>query len=421
MLVDLLTVFHNATTLIFGVFISAAFLGIKMCRRNIFTLLGFCAFVGTILMVLYKSFGTEIAEKIYPLVIHIPLCILICVFYKKKIFHTVSSITTAYLFCQISNWFGLAAMQLFEYEAVYYSTRIAVTSIVFLLLLNNISDISAWILQKDTKSLFVIGFVPTIYYILDYVTEVYTNLSFAKSEATVEFMGFIMCIAYTIFLFTYFKQYEKNYAAEQQNIIMNMKQLQLKKEMEVVARSQHQTAVLRHDLRHFLINTLSFIENGETENAKAYINKIVESTKKTEPIKYCKNEIVNIILSFYAEKMKNSVNFEYKIQIPDDLPFSDIDITSILSNALENALEATLGLEKEKRYIEFEMFTKDNKYLISVKNTYYHSPQFENQLPKTNNIGHGIGTQSIKYTVDKLNGNYLFTIDGNMFVVQIIL
>lgn len=38
MLENVLIVLHNATTLLFGVYISAAFLGIKMTRRNIYIL-----------------------------------------------------------------------------------------------------------------------------------------------------------------------------------------------------------------------------------------------------------------------------------------------------------------------------------------------------------------------------------------------
>lgn len=43
MLESILAVLHNATTLLFGVYISAAFLGVRMNRHNVFTLLIFPA------------------------------------------------------------------------------------------------------------------------------------------------------------------------------------------------------------------------------------------------------------------------------------------------------------------------------------------------------------------------------------------
>ena len=46
MLESTLAMLHNATTLLFGVYISAALLGVRMKRRNVLTLLGFTFAVG---------------------------------------------------------------------------------------------------------------------------------------------------------------------------------------------------------------------------------------------------------------------------------------------------------------------------------------------------------------------------------------
>ena len=53
MAVTILSYLHNATTLLFGIYISAAFLGILMNRRNILTLLGFSVSIGIIYLVSY--------------------------------------------------------------------------------------------------------------------------------------------------------------------------------------------------------------------------------------------------------------------------------------------------------------------------------------------------------------------------------
>lgn len=48
---NVLYILHNATTLLFGVYISAAFLGIRMDRRNVLTLLWFSAAVGALCII----------------------------------------------------------------------------------------------------------------------------------------------------------------------------------------------------------------------------------------------------------------------------------------------------------------------------------------------------------------------------------
>ena len=84
MLVDVLTTLHNVTTLLFGVFVSAAFLGVKANRKNIFTLLSFAVVMGAVFVLICSPLRVETAEKIYPLVIHLPLCVFLSFFYKRE-------------------------------------------------------------------------------------------------------------------------------------------------------------------------------------------------------------------------------------------------------------------------------------------------------------------------------------------------
>lgn len=109
MLESILAVLHNATTLLFGVYISAAFLGVRMNRHNVFTLLIFSGAVGIIYIAAYLGLGTEGTEKIYPLIIHLPLVLFLSRYYKYKPALSVLSVLTAYLCCQISKWVGLVA------------------------------------------------------------------------------------------------------------------------------------------------------------------------------------------------------------------------------------------------------------------------------------------------------------------------
>ena len=129
-----------------------------------------------------------------------------------------------------------------------------------------------------------------------------------------------------------------------------MQRTHSQKEIEAIKRSEYAVSLLRHDLRHFLLTISGFIDNNENERAKEYINEILQSVETTTMHKYCKNEIVNMILSSYENKLReNKIALIYNIQVPDRLNVSDVDLTSILSNALENAIQAVLLLdEKEK-------------------------------------------------------------------------
>ena len=66
MLVNILSLIHNTTTLLFGVYASAAFLGIRMNRKNILALLTFSCVTGVFYVLSFVLYGTSFTEQVYP-------------------------------------------------------------------------------------------------------------------------------------------------------------------------------------------------------------------------------------------------------------------------------------------------------------------------------------------------------------------
>ncbi len=421
MLLPALSVVHNATTLLFGVYISAAFLGIRMNRKNGGRLLLFSLAVGAVDILSYALLGTDGTQKVYPLIVHIPLVLFLSFYYKYKPALAALSVLTAYLCCQISNWLGLLAMTVTGSEYVYYAVRIAVTGIAFVLLIRYVSGATATLLEKPTKSLLIFAMVPFMYYVFDYVAGVYTGLLYAGTRVVTEFLGFVLCLFYILFIFLYFRQYEEKNQAEQRNRLLKMQQVQTAKEIEAIRRSKREVSILRHDMRHFLSSLSVLIEKGENEKAQEYIHEIIASVDNTVRHRYCANETVNMILSSYERTMEeNGIALRYTLQLSETLPLSDVDITSVLSNAIENAIHAVLPLEKERRIIELTAAEKNGKILLSVANPYSQKPKMSDGMPVTEDKQHGFGTQSIRYTVESHNGSCRFSVTDERFLLQII-
>ena len=352
MLEVFLNILHNAITLIFGVYISSIFLGVEMNRKNSLILFDFTSLIGVSYALSFIYFGEEITTQIYPLIIHIPLIFFLTIYYKYKFSLSILSVLIAYLCCQISKWVGLVFLDLSQLYWVYYSIRIMITVFVFIVLIRYLSDTTLQLFQMPDSSPFIFIMIPFTYYIFDYVTGVYTSLIYSGKEVVVEFLGFILCISYLLFLFVYFKQYQEKQEAKQRNHIMEMQRNQSQKELEAIKRCEYSISLLRHDMRHFLANISTFIDQNEMEKAKEYISEIIDTVEKSTIHKYCKNEFVNMILSSHENSIKeNQIDFTYSIQIPEVLPFSDVDLTSILSNAFENAIQSVLPLKEEQRKI----------------------------------------------------------------------
>ena len=67
------------------------------------------------------------------------------------------------------------------------------------------------------------------------------------------------------------------------------------------------------------------------------------------------------------------------------------------------------------------IFEKGNHLLILQKNPASETPVFSNGIPVTTAKNHGIGVQSVIYYVEKEHGQYQFYMEGEDFVVRIIL
>ena len=422
MLNSALQLLHHAVTLLFGVYLSAAFLGIRMSRKNIVILFGFFSAGGVVSALTFIFCGDVFTTQVYPLIIHLPLILFLTLFYKYTALRSTLSVLTTYLCCQISKWVGLAMLSITELEWVYYSVRIVTTIVVFAVLIRYVSNAAAQLIQKPPKALLIFAILPFTYYFFDYATGIYTELIYSGKKVVSEFLGFALCIAYLLFLLVYFKQYEEKREAEQRSRILEMQREQYKREIEAQKRSANALSLLRHDMRHFCTTISAYIDSGECDKVKEYISDIISYVDRTATHKFCKNEIVNMILSSYENVMEeNRIDFQPSICIPEHLPVSDVDLTSILSNALENAINAVLPLETENRHITLHLRTDDGKLLISLKNTFAEKPVLTDGIPHSSKEGHGYGTQSIRYVTEKLNGNCQFSVKDGWFILRIVL
>lgn len=413
---------NNSSLLLFGVFVSAAILSIPFSKKNVAVLLAFCVFVNILQYVSYANFGLRGAEWFYPFFTHLTSILLFSVYYKKKIVSSLFAVMSAYLFSQLSRWFSLLALAFSSRLWVSYGVRTAFTLLLGFLILRYFASSIAVILTKPRRTILIFSSLPIAYYLFDYIASVYTDLLYTGTEVVYEFLPFVLSVAYLIFGVVYFKEYEEKVEAEQYNQMMQMKRAQSEREIEAIKRSEYQVSLLRHDMRHFLHNIISFIDQDDYDKAKSYVSNIISLTDDTAMKKYCENEIVNMILSSYEnEVMAKDITLRYSIHIPTELPISDVDLTSILSNGMENAIHAVSNLDTNRRFISLDIHISNDKLLLAIKNPFDHSVDMVNGVPRAREEGHGLGTHSIKYITEKLNGHCQFLAQDGLFVLRVVI
>lgn len=176
--------------------------------------------------------------------------------------------------------------------------------------------------------------------------------------------------------------------------------------VEAVREREMEARRLRHDMRHHDESVAAMARKGDTEGILKYLG----ARDSGESVKaWCPHIIVNGILSSYASKAaERGIVFSASADTPALSPINDVDYVSILSNLLENALNATTGISGEGT-VTADIRSVGEKTVIVVTNP---SPpiRIEDGLP----VNRSIGIDSIITSSRKYNGEVNYTLDGNI-------
>ena len=153
---------------------------------------------------------------------------------------------------------------------------------------------------------------------------------------------------------------------------------------------------------------------------KKYLHTAQSDLDTIAPIRFCENESVNLILSSFSNKAKQSeIHLTIDANLPDSYPFSNTELCSLLSNALENAIQAAEQItDSNRRIIRLRVFSKNNKLCIDLRNRYHKEPIFYQGLPVSKDREHGFGTKSMTYIVEKNGGVCKFSVKDGWFIFQ---
>ena len=94
---------------------------------------------------------------------------------------------------------------------------------------------------------------------------------------------------------------------------------------------------------------------------------------------------------------------------------------SLLDNALENAVEATAPLPKEKRVISVGIAKQDKIARIEVSNYFDPSVAMTNGTSKTDRQRHGYGLKSMRYIAESMGGSVQTEQHGGMYFLTVLL
>lgn len=206
---------------------------------------------------------------------------------------------------------------------------------------------------------------------------------------------------------------------------LNLKYLHVQQEnYEYLEYREKETKRFRHDYRNHLNLLQILCKEKKYDDVESYIEDISERLNEyNKYISVC-NGFVDAILNYYLQKMnKKCIEFRIKGKMPKDCNIVMFDMCTIISNLLDNAIEAVEKLGEEERWIEMT-FRYDNLMIYcNVKNPYWGELNiFKNKiLTNKNTKNHGFGLSNVKKSVELYSGSIEIKTENSIFEVLVAL
>ena len=229
---------------------------------------------------------------------------------------------------------------------------------------------------------------------------------------------FLLFLFNTIFLLMA-NSLNKNARLQQENQLLSMQQ----QRYESLKAAIEEARQARHDLRHQLCQLDALAEEGNLEKIKAYLSGAVSRIPSLE-MHFCENRAADSVVGYYCALAKRE-NIPYSVQIdlPECLPVDEINLCLVLSNLLENALEASLRTAPARRRIKLTAYLHGNSLvLIQVENTYDGViREKDGVFLSSKRKGDGVGIQSVRHIAEKSGGVSTVTYQDGLFCAKVML
>lgn len=237
-------------------------------------------------------------------------------------------------------------------------------------------------------------------------------------NAYVTFFVSIIGVIYSIFITLSLAI--KNILSNWQNRDLQFSMYMQKQQYEYQLQQSVAIRRFRHDLVNHIGALRELINQNKINEAKKYIETIWNIQEEIDLKIHTGDSFLDVIINYYLYlASKEEIDFIVNGKLTDKIPVNMVDLTSLVGNLLQNAIEAAKKTDYPQITIEFIEHKKE--VFIIVKNSTVNKIEIKNGLIKTtkqDKENHGFGLKNINMIIEKYYGEYYTDLtdeDGKIF------
>ena len=200
-------------------------------------------------------------------------------------------------------------------------------------------------------------------------------------------------------------------------------QLRLYNSMENAYRDQRRNT---HEFKNHIGCIQGLLQERKTQEALHYVEQIWKKHIEEDNSVRTGNDIIDIIVNQkLREAMREKITFVMSLGNMEKFPLQESDTVVLLSNLLENAMEACRKIQKEEeRTMRLKMARRGESFVLVVSNRVRDKVKITDQVAETtkeDKLAHGIGMSNIKEIISKYHGEGECRYQDGWFTYTIIL
>lgn len=283
-------------------------------------------------------------------------------------------------------------------EKVLDDTTVSYYFIVFFMALLKATIVEVFCRLKSGKSIRLSAMPKETQYMLTMIPlcsliSCFLLIEVAKELISAQMVVLCMCIIFVIIITNYviFLMIEKYTTVEEK---------------------QHEEEMIQREILY---------RNEYYQDMERYQEQI-QDIRLAEEIIYSANPVVNAILKVKSIKAKEKeIPMQVTTLLPQRVSVDIGDMGVLYGNLLDNAIEAAMAVEQEKRYVHVESKFQEGRLLLSIKNSKPSGTSSCQQTSKKDKIKHGRGIRSVRKVAEKYGGELMLKDQGEHFEAVLLL
>lgn len=298
-------------------------------------------------------------------------------------------------------------------NTIYRMVGAIISKILSLLVIVKITDkikFSTCFDKSQTYRMFLLCIFNIIIVFAAFLFYKYTYI-FKGTEKTYIF-SIIVCVMILTILIANIIQRMIEYS--QKEIEWNIREEEYKKQLFYTKNIEDMLSSIkaeRHDFRHHVNCLYGLINLNKTEDAKNYIENLTEEVIQFDEMININHPILASLINIKLMKAKReNIKVDINIDLPDKVNVDPLDLSIIIGNLMDNAIEACMDSKTKNKFINLCLYIKRHHLIIKLVNSKCSEiiikPEMvgENFTSKQDVENHGYGLSNIDHVIKKYNG-----------------